>query len=119
MYTQVLNIFDELLSGINEVQNYSTETIKYKVEDKKNNSYELQVRLPGYTKEDIKLNIENRELTLSYDGEETTWKSKFSKKFRLNDGISFSNITAKMEDGILYIKLPLTKEANSKLIAIN
>lgn len=85
-------------------------------------NYELSMVLPGYKKEDININIDNDVLTISseiknekeektknYIGRNFT-KSSFCKKLILSDDIDKDKINAKMEDGILNLKLDKIKK---------
>lgn len=85
-------------------------------------NYELSMVLPGYKKEDININIDNDVLTISSEieneKEEKTknyisrnfTKSSFCKKLILSDDIDKDKINAKMEDGILNLKLDKIKK---------
>lgn len=96
-------------------------------------NYELSVALPGYKKDDISINIDNDVLTISSElNEENEQKGKnyitkqikkcsFTKRFVLSDDIDKDKINAKMEDGILHIKLDKIKKIevnNTKKISI-
>jgi len=85
-------------------------------------NYELSMVLPGYKKEDININIDNDILTISSEikneKEEKTknyisksfTKNSFCKKLILSDDIDKDKINAKMEDGILNLKLEKIKK---------
>ena len=85
-------------------------------------NYELSMVLPGYKKEDININIDNDILTISSEikneKEEKTknyisksfTKNSFCKKLILSDDIDKDKINAKMEDGILNLKLKKIKK---------
>lgn len=85
-------------------------------------SYKLDLNVPGRSKEDFKLNIENDLLTISYEKKdevkeeaaqsirrEFTYTS-FKRSFSLEENVDVENIQAKYENGILSIQLP-KKEA--------
>ena len=71
------------------------------------NGWAARVDLPGYTKEDINLQFEDKALTLKADNE-----SRGSRQLRipLGNEVQADKITAKLENGILEITLP-KKEA--------
>lgn len=84
--------------------------------------YVVQVSVPGFKKDDIKLDLEDDVLTISSafeDSKEETGenysrkefvKSSFSRSFTLPDNVDASKIDAKMEDGILNVIVPKLAE---------
>lgn len=81
-------------------------------------AYSIEMAVPGFKKEDLKVKIESNILTVSA---ETSTESKdekkdytrreynfnsFSRSFRLANHIKDSDIAAKYENGILYLTLP-------------
>ena len=101
--------------------------------DEKEDSYEIYISLPRYKKEDISINIENDVLVVSSDindeKEENSnnyitrkfKKISFIKQFILDNDVDRDKISAKMEDGILHLKLDKIKKIdinNSKKINI-
>ena len=46
------------------------------------------------------------------------WTSDFSKKFRLPDSVDGKKIEAKLENGILKLRVPKRKESISKKVEI-
>lgn len=82
-------------------------------------SYEVDIDLPGFKKEDIKLNLENGYLTVSaqkgLDKDEQDKNGRYirqerytglcSRSFYVGD-MKPSDVAAKYEDGILKISLP-------------
>jgi HSP20 family protein len=85
-------------------------------------SYELHVVAPGLKKEDFKLNIEKNTLHISYEHKEkeqnqgeqndekwlrSEFKTRsFKRSFNLNEKVDADKISARYEDGVLYITLP-------------
>ena len=69
----------------------------------------VRVDLPGYTIEEINLNFENHTLTLKADNET---RGKRNLRLALGDEVETSEISAKLENGILEITLP-KKETTS------
>ena len=86
----------------------------------KEGSYELDVDLPGFKKEDLKLQLENGYLTISAvrntKKDEKDEKGKYirqerytgavSRSFYLGESITEEDIHAKFEDGILKLSIP-------------
>ncbi|KXN74039.1 heat shock protein Hsp20 [Conidiobolus coronatus NRRL 28638] len=95
----------------------------------------LQVELPGYKKEDVKISIKDKYLTIS--GESKAEKDvdqdnlkiaersfgKFSRSFQLDSNNDAEAIQAKYENGILEVtipkKEPIEPESQEKLIEIS
>jgi HSP20 family protein len=98
---------------------------------KTESSYEMLVFAPGRIKEHFKIDVEGRELKISYTPPEgfprPDWilreysRGGFARVFTLDETIDATNITAKYVDGVLQVSLPLIpgKEATRKEIVIN
>ena len=98
---------------------------------KTDNSYELLVFAPGRIKEHFHLDMNGKELTVSYLPPEgfprPEWilreysRGGFKRTFTLNESIDTQNITAKYADGVLQVSLPVIKgqENEKKEILIN
>ena len=90
----------------------------------KGEAYELHAELPGFKKEDIRLDVENEVLTISAerkydsgdaDGAEKAEKPSFVKRERFYgaysrsfdvSGIQVDGITAAYTDGVLQLTMP-------------
>ena len=93
-------------------------------------SYELEIMLPGFTKEETNIDIDDNMIKISGNIEQQKsddkyhrkefYKQSFSKSFTLPDNVDRENIKAEMKDGILYLKLNKIEEKKiqSKRIAI-
>jgi HSP20 family protein len=94
-------------------------------------SYEMLVFAPGRIKEHFKLDVAGRELSVSYTPPEgfprPDWvlreysRGGFVRTFTLNETIDATAITAKYEDGVLQVSLPLIpgKEETKQEIRIS
>jgi len=81
------------------------------------NSFEMLVFAPGRIKEHFKLDVEGRELKISYTPPEgfprPDWilreysRGGFLRAFTLGETIDASAITAKYVDGVLQVSLPV------------
>lgn len=91
----------------------------------------LRAELPGVSKDEVKITLENRMLTISGEkkfdkrenGEnvhihETTY-GEFSRSFNLGSGIDESKIKAEYKDGILTVTLPKSEKAVTRNIEIS
>ena len=86
----------------------------------KDNTYELDVDLPGFKKDEIKLELKDGYLSISaakgLDREQEDKKGKYirqeryagacSRSFFVGEGVEPGDVSAKFEDGILKISLP-------------
>lgn len=88
------------------------------------NEYKIQLAVPGLTKEDVKIGIENSVITISHEKEQTDDKtfyftSSFKKEYSLPEDIDDEKISSKLENGILEIVIPRTqKKRNERYIEI-
>ena len=97
---------------------------------KTDSSYEMLVFAPGRIKEHFSVDVEGRELKVSYTPPEgfprPDWvlreysRGGFVRVFTLDETIDAGNITARYEDGVLYVSLPLVpgKEATKKQVTV-
>jgi HSP20 family protein len=99
------------------------------VEDK--SAYRLHADLPGMTKDDIKVAVENGVLTVSgerkaekrekkdgnYEYFERTYGS-FSRSFNLPEHVDANAIKASYTNGVLELELPKTEKALPKQIEV-
>ena len=91
------------------------------------NTYELDIDLPGFKKDEIKLDLKDGYLTISaakgLDKDEETKKGTYirqeryagacSRSFYVGDAMEPKDISAKFENGILMISMP--KQVEKKL----
>jgi HSP20 family protein len=98
---------------------------------KTDTSFEMLVFAPGRIKEHFKIDVQGKELKISYTPPEgfpkPEWvlreysRGGFTRSFTLDETIDAANITAKYVDGVLHVSLPLVegKEATKKEVVIN
>ena len=90
-------------------------------------AYRIDTELPGFTKEEIKVSLEGKNLTLSANTEEETVaegvrylsrqrsaKRSFRKTFIVSN-IDKTGIAVKLENGILSVTLPKIKPAEPEV----
>ena len=88
------------------------------------NSYELDIDLPGFKKEDVSLKLDGGYLTISAskglekdekdekekkDGKyirRERYEGQCSRSFYVGDGVQAKDVSAKFEDGILKVSVP-------------
>jgi len=78
----------------------------------------LEIDLPGIKKEDVNLIVNERVLEIK--AERKNKKYSFQQKYTLPRSVDSEKLTAKMEDGVLYITIPSKTEEKqrTKLIKI-
>jgi len=93
-------------------------------------AYEVHVHVPGCNKEGIQINYEKDTLTIQATRTQTidtSWKlihretrdADFQLKLNLNVDINADKISAKTEDGVLKIQLPIAETAKPRQIAVD
>lgn len=116
-------IFDELFNSFpaNVVSESNTTSAPVNIYENEQ-GYQLELNAPGRNKEDLKLNVENGILTVSYEKkaetESNTQKtlrhefsfSSFKRSFSLDEKINAEGVEAKYENGILKVYLPKKEE---------
>lgn len=94
------------------------------------NGYRLQAELPGLTKDDIQITLENNVLRLS--GERKFEKDvkkenyhriersygRFSRSFALPQQVDSEKVEAKFENGVLTLTVPKSEKARPRRISI-
>lgn len=120
------NLFDDFFSDFarpvrNAVRYSAPAAIAMKTDVRENeNSYELDIDLPGYKKEDIQAELKDGYLTINAatnsekdekdDSGKYLRRERFygscSRSFYVGEAVSQEEIKAKFEDGILKISIP-------------
>ena len=95
-----------------------------------NNEYLVKAELPELKKEEVKVNVENGELTIS--GERKSEKEEKGKKFHriersygsflrsftLPESVNGDKVSAEFKDGVLSVHLPKDEKAKPKSIEV-
>jgi HSP20 family protein len=119
----VNGFFNEIPSGLGQEFSFGFPPVNI---HETSDAYHLEVSAPGRSKEDIKLNVENGLLTISYEKKEEaaaedykTVRKEFSFKnfkrsFTLDDRIDAGAVQAKYENGVLKVFLPKKEQAKAE-----
>ncbi len=123
------DLFSEFFDS--SVDRFSGSGIYPKVDIEENEKdYLFKVEVPGVKKEDVNVEVDDRVLTISGEKKEVveekeknvfrkeTYSGTFSRSFTLPEHVTSNQAEAKYEDGILYLKIPKSKEKIKKKIAI-
>jgi HSP20 family protein len=144
-YDPIADVFDDLFKGFlvqpvaanggyprresqEQVRNARIDVTEH------NGEYKVLAELPGVKKEDIKVQIEGDQVSITAEsklerqasegkeGERVLhserYYGKFSRAFRLGQDIDEAKVTAKYENGILELTLPKKEVAAAKQITI-
>lgn len=91
-----------------------------------NDHFELQMLVPGFSRNDLKLHVENEVLTISGAKEKEELKENeratrrefeqrsFSRSFHLPETVNADAIKADLKDGILHLSIPKAEIARPK-----
>jgi HSP20 family protein len=94
-------------------------------------AYHLELSAPGRSKEDFKLNLDNGQLTISFEKKEETRTEEyktirkefsfrsFKRSFNLDDRINVEGIQAKYENGVLKLLLPKKEQVKETVKQIS
>lgn len=93
-------------------------------------AYELHLALPGVPRDEVRLSVEGDVLlvrgqrpVLEAGEHDRMWMSevpsgRFERRFQLPDGMSGEAISARFEDGMLRIRMPLASTPAARMIPI-
>lgn len=66
--------------------------------------WELLVPVPGLTKSDVNVSVQGRSLVVSYkNGDNQFVTGDFSKSWTLAEGVTFDDVSARCQDGLLTV----------------
>ena len=116
-------LFDDMFDDFFSLNSRNFDVMKTDIHEK-DGYYNLDVELPGYNKEDVKMEITNGYLTISanhnFTNEEKDAKGNLvrsersfgscSRSFYVGDNIKADDIKAKFDNGMLNILLPSAKQ---------
>lgn len=91
--------------------------------------YLLEAEMPGVNREGLEITLENNVLTLEGHRPELGGKSEvvyresrpvdFRRSFELDPMVEGEKISAKMEEGVLYLRLPKAAQARPRRIVVS
>lgn len=121
-------LFDETFNDEPEDRNlsWSPRVDLVELEDR----FEVSAELPGLTRDDVKVELQENVLTLSGEKQSAVEKKdrnlficernygQFRRSFQFPNRVDASKIDASFKDGILTVSLPKVEEAKPKLIDV-
>ena len=120
-FDDMFNWFNNEMPAFGECNNYPSANISETEED-----FKIELLVPGYKKEDIRIQFEKGILSVKHDDEGSDEKGtekfvsrefysrSFNRRFKLSDRLAAEKISAKYENGILGITIPKKEEAKAK-----
>lgn len=116
--------FSDMIDVFNETPNFVDRSLKRSNVVTNENDYRIQISVPGLSKEDIKINVDDSIIKISHEEKESDEKTfffthSFEKSYRLPDDVDDKKIEAKIENGILEVIIPRSKKKiNQRFIEI-
>ncbi len=122
-----MHFYRPMTTGFNPTPTQSkTTSIPASNISKSQNGYNLEIAVPGYSKEELEIMLEEGNLKIigKYEVEKETKdqfihkgfaKQPFEISFKLSDTIDNESINAKVENGLLRINLGLKTEAKKEV----
>ncbi|KAL2527529.1 25.3 kDa heat shock protein [Abeliophyllum distichum] len=119
---QMLNMMDRLFQDIPTFPGQSRTSGEVRAPwDIKDEENEIKMRfdMPGLSKEDIKVSVEDNILVIKgehkkEEGKDNEWLSRgynsYDTRLRLPDNCEKDKVKAELKNGVLYISIPKTKE---------
>lgn len=81
----------------------------------------LRLEMPGFKKDEVKLSLDEGVLSIvaETEDEQRSFLSKLERRLKVSDEMDVENISARLENGILYLHIPHREKAEPKTIAVN
>ena len=77
--------------------------------DENDRGYSITVEMPGLSRTDIEVSVENDYLTVSGTRESGKNKTHYTRSWSLGDNVTQEGVTARYDAGLLYIEVPMVK----------
>ena len=106
-HSTTFDVFLEDFVGRGE-RNYGSTQPRANI-DETDKGYSIIVEMPGLSRSDIEVSLENDYLTVSGTRENGKNKTHYSRSWSLGDNVTQEAITARYDAGLLYIEVPMTK----------
>jgi HSP20 family molecular chaperone IbpA len=90
-----------------------TKSTKGWCSSKNENDWVLEMAVPGFAKEDLKIKMVKTELSIVSTNEDNKWLGSFEKLFTVPSEVNVKKVKAKVENGVLTITLPIKEESES------
>ncbi len=129
----VENMFEDFFAPFSSLSNLSQEDIASPRVNlvERDDAFEVEAELPGVKKEDVKVSIDNRRITIEGEAKrETAQKEgenvvyaerstrRFARSFTLPTDVDDAAAQAKLENGVLLLTLPKKESAQAKKLTV-
>lgn len=121
------DFFQDGPSRTTEMETWYPSTDIYENKD----SYIFKVEVPGLSKDEVNVELENNVLTIKGEKKEEkefkkenyhrveSYRGRFQRSFTIPDGIDNGKIKASMTNGVLELEVPKAEQKKAKAISIN
>ena len=106
-HSTTFDVFLEDFAGRGE-RNYGSTQPRANI-DETDKGYSIAVEMPGLSRNDIEVSLENDYLTVSGTRENGKTKTIYTRSWSLGENVTQEGITARYDAGLLYIEVPMTK----------
>ena len=114
------DLFDDLFDNVFRAPVFGGQSLMKTDVREKDGKYILDIEMPGYKKEDVRISLYNGTLTISAESHSSNeekddngrmirqerYSGSCSRSFYVGDGIKDTDVQASFADGILKIELP-------------
>lgn len=108
--------FDRILDSKDQV--FSDRYGRYEISEK-DSSVNLEIALPGVSKEDISINVKRGIIKVEVkENQERKWVKSYQNSFSMGNSLDPDKIEAKVENGILSVEIKKKKDSEGKKIEI-
>ena len=83
--------------------------------------WKLRLEFPGYKKDEVKLSVEGEFIRIVAESsvEERSFLGKVERRVRVSEDVDAESVSARLEDGILYLEVPHRVKPEPKEIKVN
>ena len=106
-HNTTFDIFLEDFVGRGE-RNYGSTQPRANI-DETDKGYSITVEMPGLSRNDIEVSLENDYLTVSGTRENGKTKTHYTRSWSLGENVTQEGISARYDAGILYVEVPVQK----------
>ena len=106
-HSTTFDVFLEDFVGRGE-RNYGSTQPRANI-DETDKGYSIAVEMPGLSRNDIEVSLENDYLTVSGTRENGKTKTHYARSWSLGENVTQEAITARYDAGLLYIEVPTVK----------